>query len=81
MQIDENQIKITANKPAGIFYGVQTLRQIIADKDDKSAGDNWQIATGKIIDYPDYAWRGSMLDVARHFIQVEDVKRYIDLIS
>jgi hexosaminidase len=81
MQIDEQQIKITANKPAGIFYAVQTLRQIIADKDDKSERDKWQIATGKITDYPEYAWRGSMLDVARHFIQVEDVKRYIDLIS
>jgi hexosaminidase len=81
MQIDEQQIRIAANKPAGIFYAVQTLRQMIADKDDKSERDKWEIATGKITDYPEYAWRGSMLDVARHFIQVEDVKRYIDLIS
>lgn len=81
LEIGEKQIKITGNKPAGVFYGIQTLRQIIADKDDKSAGDGWEVATGTITDYPEYAWRGSMLDVARHFFSVEDVKRYIDLLS
>jgi hexosaminidase len=81
LQIDDDQIKITANKPAGIFYGIQTLRQIIADKDDKTSRDEWEVATGTITDHPEYAWRGSMLDVARHFFSVEDVKRYIDLLS
>lgn len=79
--IDEKQVKITANKPAGVFYGIQTLRQMIADKDEKSPTNEWEIATGTITDHPEYAWRGSMLDVARHFFSVEDVKRYIDLIS
>lgn len=79
--IDEKQVKITANKPAGIFHGIQTLRQIIADKDDNAPRNEWEIATGTITDYPEYAWRGSMLDVARHFFSVEDVKRYIDLLS
>ena len=81
LQVDEKQVKIIAQKPAGLFYGIQTLRQIIADKDDKASRDNWEIATGTITDYPEYAWRGSMLDVARHFFSVEDVKRYIDLLS
>jgi hexosaminidase len=81
LQIDEQQVKITANKPAGVFYGVQTLRQLIADKDDKASRDEWEIATGTIKDHPEYAWRGSMLDVARHFFSVEDVKRYIDMLS
>lgn len=81
LQIDEKQVKITANKPAGIFRGIQTLRQVIADKDDKALRDEWEVATGTIIDRPQYAWRGAMLDVARHFFSVEDVKRYIDLIS
>ena len=81
LQIDEKQVKITANKPAGIFYGVQTLRQIIADKDDNASRNEWEVATGTITDRPEYAWRGSMLDVARHFFAVEDVKRYIDLLS
>jgi hexosaminidase len=81
LQIDENQIKIVANKAAGVFYGIQTLRQIIADKDDKASRNEWEVATGTISDHPEYAWRGSMLDVARHFFSVEDVKRYIDLLS
>jgi hexosaminidase len=81
LQIDEKQVKIIANKPAGLFYGIQTLRQIIADQDDKALGNKWEVATGTITDYPEYAWRGSMLDVARHFFSVEDVKRYIDLLS
>jgi hexosaminidase len=81
LQIDEEQVKIIANKPAGVFHGIQTLRQIIADKDDKASRSEWEVATGTITDYPEYAWRGSMLDVARHFFPVEDVKRYIDLLS
>lgn len=81
LTIEENQVKIVANKPAGVFYGVQTLRQIIADKADNAPRSEWEIATGTITDYPEYAWRGSMLDVARHFFKVEDVKRYIDLLS
>jgi hexosaminidase len=81
LQINDDQIKITANKAAGIFYGIQTLRQIIADKDDKASRDEWEVATGTITDHPEYGWRGSMLDVARHFFSVEDVKRYIDLLS
>ncbi|RAW01077.1 beta-N-acetylhexosaminidase [Pseudochryseolinea flava] len=81
LQIDEDQLKIVANKPAGIFYGIQTVRQIIADKNDKSSRDEWEVATGTITDHPEYPWRGSMLDVARHFFSVADVKRYIDLLS
>jgi hexosaminidase len=81
LAIEEKQLKITANKPAGIFHGIQTLRQIIADKDEKATRDEWEIGTGTITDYPEYAWRGSMLDVGRHFFSVEDVKRYIDMLS
>lgn len=81
LQIEEKKLTIIANKPAGVFHGIQTLRQIIADKDEKASRDEWEIATGTITDYPEYVWRGSMLDVARHFFSVEDVKRYIDLLS
>lgn len=41
----------------------------------------WEVATGEITDKPSYGWRGSMLDVARHFFTKENVKRYIDLIA
>jgi hexosaminidase len=84
LSITEDQIKITANAPVGLFWGIQTLRQLMPEEIEGSTTAQdaiWEIATGTIQDYPEYAWRGSMLDVARHFFGVEDVKHYIDLIS
>ncbi len=83
LTIKSNTIKLLAHRPAGLFRGVQTLRQALPaaiEKSDKQPGP-WQIPTGTIRDYPEYAYRGAMLDVARHFFSVEDVKRYIDLIA
>jgi len=80
-----DQLVTIAGKPAGIFYGLQTLRQLFPAAIEKApaspAPSSWQIATGTIRDTPMYEWRGSMLDVARHFFGMDDVKRYIDLIS
>ena len=84
LNISEEQVRITANTPVGLFWGVQTLRQLLpAEVEQKNAAVNtpWEIATGNIRDYPRYAWRGSMLDVARHFFGVQDVKHFIDIIS
>ena len=83
LSVTEQGIKLVANKPAGLFYGVQTIRQLLSHKIEETLvqKETWEIATGTIRDYPTYAWRGSMLDVARHFFGVEDVKRYIDLLS
>jgi hexosaminidase len=60
---------------------VQTIAQLVPIQSTGTVGYEGHIATGTIRDYPTYAWRGSMLDVARHFFSVDDVKRYIDLIS
>ncbi len=81
--IEEDLITIIASKPAGVYMGVQTLLQIVPLAPDvKGAEKNkFRLAAGTIRDYPTYAWRGAMLDVARHFFGVEDVKRTIDLIS
>jgi len=81
--IAKDMIKITASKPAGWFYALQTIRQLLpADIEQSTVQQaSWVIATGTIRDYPEYPYRGSMLDVARHFFSVEDVKRYIDLIA
>ena len=83
LTISEDQVKLAANEPAGLFYGVQSLRQLFSEKMEASTVQKgeWEIATGTIRDYPEYEWRGSMLDVARHFFSVEDVKKYIDYIS
>jgi len=81
--INEDLLKVTANKPAGIFWAIQTIRQLLPPKAELNSVQEgpWEISTGIIRDYPTYPFRSSMLDVARHFFGVEDVKRYIDLIS
>src|SRR5690349_3937571 len=80
LTITEELVKVTARKPAGLFYGVQTIRQLLPPRIELATAQQgpWEISTGTIRDYPTYTWRGSMLDVARHFFSVEDVKRYID---
>ena len=81
--IDNRIITVTAAKPAGIFMGVQTIRQLLPAGIELSVKQNgpWTIPTGTITDYPEYSWRGAMLDVSRHFFDVEDVKRFIDLLA
>lgn len=83
IEITPELLKVKANKPAGVFYAIQTIRQLLPAKVElpsKQEGP-WEISTGTIRDYPTYPFRGSMLDVARHFFSVEDVKRYIDLMT
>lgn len=83
LAVEDERVTITASAPVGIFWGVQTLRQLLPEEVEKDTPStiDWDIATGTIQDHPQYGWRGSMLDVARHFFTVDDVKRYIDLIS
>jgi hexosaminidase len=80
IQISPEELKVTASGEAGLFYGVQTLLQLfppqIMNKTVQSV--EWSIPGGTIKDAPAFEYRGSMLDVARHFISVEDVKYYID---
>lgn len=81
--VTEDGIKITANKPAGVFRGIQTLRQIFPHEIELTSTQEreWEIPAGTIKDFPSYSFRGSMLDVSRHFFSVEDVKKYIDVIA
>lgn len=76
-------VTITAARPAGLFHGVQTLRQLLpaaVEKDSVQPGP-WLVAGGTITDAPRYGWRGAMLDVSRHFFTVGQVKRYIDQLA
>jgi len=68
-----DRIEIVGADAAGLFYGVQTLRQLLA-----SSELGWVVQRVEIQDAPRFAYRGIMLDVARHFFSVADVKRYID---
>jgi len=83
LTISAEQIKLAANTAEGIFRGVQTIRQLFpATIECKTVQKSlWKIAAGTILDFPSYSYRGSMLDVARHFFGPNDVKRYIDLMA
>jgi hexosaminidase len=78
--ISDQEVRIKASGEAGLFYGVQTLIQLFpAEISHQTVQDvDWLLPQGKVVDTPEFAYRGSMLDVARHFISVEDVKFYID---
>jgi hexosaminidase len=83
LTITKKMIKLSANGPAGLFRGIQTIRQLLPAKIEMSSKQEsaWQIATGIITDYPVYSYRGAMLDVSRHFFVVDDVKRFIDFLA
>lgn len=81
--ITDKVLTVKANKPAGIFRGIQTVRQLLPagiESDTLQEGP-WVIPTGTIRDFPAYGHRGVMLDVARHFFGPVDVKRYIDQLA
>lgn len=81
LQVTPQQIVITANKPAGIFYGVQTLIQLLPkeiESKEEVKNVKWKVPCVNITDYPRLGWRGLMFDVARHFFTKDEVKQYID---
>lgn len=77
-------VVVTANDPAGLFYGAQTLLQLFPKEiEEKTAAPSvaWTVPAVQITDYPRFGWRGVMLDVSRHFFGKDDVKRYIDQLA
>jgi len=73
-------VVITANKPAGLFYGLQTLYQLLPKEIEGNAVAQVKmiVPAVSITDYPRFGWRGLMLDVSRNFFTKEEVKQYID---
>ena len=81
LSVTPKNISITANQPAGLFYGVQTLIQLF-QKEIESAvlikNIKWEIPCVEITDYPRFGWRGLMFDVTRHFFTKKEVEQYIN---
>ncbi|MEZ0539809.1 beta-N-acetylhexosaminidase [Fibrella arboris] len=76
-------VVITANKPAGLFYGAQTFLQLLPLQ-SASAGARHatiDVPAVQLVDYPRFGWRGIMLDVSRSFFPKADVMRYIDQLA
>ena len=81
LTVQPGSVVIHASAGAGLFHGAETLRQLLPARIETGGRGPWVVAGGQIIDRPRYPWRGTMLDVARHFFSVTDVERYIDEIA
>ncbi len=73
LEVTPRKVQITGGSPAGVFYGIQTLRQLV--------DPNGHIPCVTIEDEPRFAHRGLMLDPARHFLPIEDIERFIDAMA
>ncbi|NCB09777.1 MAG: beta-N-acetylhexosaminidase, partial [Bacteroidia bacterium] len=78
LKVGPKSIVITASKPNGLFYGMQTLKQMLPLE---AANGTLEIQAVDIKDQPRFAWRGNMLDVGRHFFPVSYLKKYIDILA
>ena len=83
LTITRTQARIVAAQPAGLFHGVQTLRQLLPASVEHPASYTRRLImpAAHVVDAPRYEWRGAMLDVARHFLPPQDVKRFIDYLA
>ena len=81
LNVNPTQIVITANKPAGIFWGIQSLIQLFPveiESKELTKNTKWKLPCVDVVDYPKLGWRGLMFDVARHFFTKDEVKQFID---
>lgn len=74
IRVSTLNVMISANTPAGLFYGAQTFLQLVPPVENSSV----TIPCTEITDYPRFGWRGLMLDVSRHFFTKDEVKRFIN---
>ncbi|WP_367131540.1 beta-N-acetylhexosaminidase [Saccharothrix sp. HUAS TT1] len=83
LDVTRRGVLIRARTAAGLFAGVQTFRQILPAKVEAKTRQRgpWTAPGGRVLDHPRYAHRGAMLDVARHFFSVDEVKRYVDQLA
>lgn len=84
LEVDKKSIRISGADEAGVFYGLQTLLQLLPEEvyRNRLAGQiKWVVPGVQIVDYPERPWRGMMLDVARYFYDKEFVKKFIDMMA
>jgi len=84
LTVTQDSARVVANRPAGLFRGVQTIRQLLPPEIESDMGVNrvdWSLPALTITDQPRFAYRGAMLDVSRHFFTVREVEQYMDLLA
>ena len=83
-EVSASGVLVSAPEAAGLFYGLQTIRQLLPPqifREAKVEGVAWTMPAVTIEDRPRFGWRGAHLDVGRHFMPKEFVKKYIDLLA
>ncbi len=78
IEVTPSEITINGASPAGLFYGIQTIRKAALAA---PAGEPVVIPSGKVSDAPRFAYRGAMFDICRHFFTPDEVKRFIDMMA
>jgi hexosaminidase len=84
LTVGARQVTIRGRESAGVFYGLQTVRQLLPAAVFREARVDsvaWTMPAVRIVDRPRFPWRGAHLDVGRHFQPKEFVKKYIDLLA
>jgi len=84
LAVNKNNVMMEASELNGLFYAVQTLRQIVLPDSDSMTDLNLiklKIPSVVILDNPEFSWRGLNLDCCRHFMSIDFIKRYIDLLA
>lgn len=77
LSVSGQHISISGVTPAGVFYGIQTLRKAVPVEKTEQV----TFSSTKIKDYPRFSYRGAHLDVSRHFFSVDSVKRFVDMLA
>jgi hexosaminidase len=81
LEVAEDGITIRAGGAEGVAGALATVRQLLPDAAWRRAPGTWEVPCGSVEDAPAYAWRGAMLDVARHFFPKTTILRYVDLLA
>ena len=84
LRVTKSSVTIKGRRPAGVFYGVQTLYQLLppeVERNELVPGKDWRMPCVRVEDSPRFPWRGMHLDVGRHFFPKEFVKKYIDILA
>ncbi|MFT6042467.1 MAG: hexosaminidase, partial [Gammaproteobacteria bacterium] len=85
LDVHNDTLTISSAYPTGVFYGIQTLRQLLPRLEvgpgPRPRYNNWSVPACKITDAPRFGWRGQLLDVSRHFLPLEFVKKNIDYLA
>ncbi len=84
LDVNKNGVRVQASSVAGFRYAIQTIGQLLPAAyfgKEKCSGAKWVLPCVSIKDKPRFAYRGMHLDVSRHFFSVDEVKRYLDVMS